>query len=202
MAACSHKKCSQHTWGLFCPLPAKAPLQALGYGVLSTESRQVIYKHVRVKFILRGTQVPTVLSLRARVALEREGWFWASDKTSCWLWGEWGSGLHTKTPTPWPWPRDTQDPLCKVEETSPITPGPSRPWSPRFPAVPRASTWAQVSSRAHSGLQQEGPGISYHRPPWHWGPAWGGHPALHHWSGRRSYLDKREHEQNSQTCQA
>ena len=73
MVASSHKKCSQHTWGLFCPLPAKAPLQALGYGVLSIESRQVIYKHVRVKFTLRGTRVPTVLSLRARVALEREG---------------------------------------------------------------------------------------------------------------------------------
>ena len=131
MAVCSHKECSQHTWGLFCPLTAKAPLQALGYGVLSTESRQVIYKHVRVKFTLRGTRVPTALSLRIRVVLEREGWVWVLDKTRCWLWGDWGSGLHIRTPTPWPWPRDTQDPSVKLKR---LVLSPRGPLGPEVPS--------------------------------------------------------------------
>lgn len=46
--------------------------------------------------------------------------------------------------------------------------------------------WALLPSAGEKHI------IAHHRPLWHPGPASGEHPAQHHWSGHKSYLEKQK----------
>lgn len=113
-------------------------------------------------------RVPTVPNAGAGVALEKEG-------TVCVALNEdGGAGLHVGHPCPVT--------LAKalVERHGWYLRGPSRRWAPD--SLPCQVPWHRQRPQAQPTevISREGAGDSYHRPPWHWGPASGGHPAPHH----------------------